>query len=295
MKSLAGSPACVPITFFTAQLACSLESAGPFCGLAFRLCPCKAQGCVGCRQHSLSAGGLRPLASPESRGRKRGSLSLPGSLRCPEPIPEAGGSPAPGTGTCVRNGNRHISFCRGTQKFPAWKKMLSFSRKKSSLSRFPPEYLKVNKEKAIILKITLDGSCSHCYHFIRFAQKAPTIQNTHSDRRLLDISHREMKQKYGENPGSNKYLYTTLNGDGLVRAQVTARGPGSSLPPSHTFRLTSILLIASEKDLEKRIEETIFEDRGSRQKRGEFHPARQCQAQKIRSVRKRISENKEEC
>ena len=94
MKSLAGSPACVPITFFTAQLACSLESAGPFCGLAFRLCPCKAQGCVGCRQHSLSAGGLRPLASPESRGRKRGSLSLPGPLHCPEPTPEAGGSPA---------------------------------------------------------------------------------------------------------------------------------------------------------------------------------------------------------
>ena len=91
----------------------------------------------------------------------------------------------------------------------------------------------------------------HCYYIIRFAQKAPTIQNTHSDRRLLDISHRGMKQKYGENPGYNKYLYTTLNGDGLVRAPVTARGPGSSLPSSLTFQLTSILLIASEKDLEK--------------------------------------------
>ena len=72
MKSFAGSPACVPITFFTAQLVCSLKSALLFCGLAFRLCPCKAQGCVGYRQHSLSAGGLRPLASPESKGGKVG-------------------------------------------------------------------------------------------------------------------------------------------------------------------------------------------------------------------------------
>jgi len=175
--------------------------------------------------------GVAPLSRAHSRSRR---------IAC-----------VPWTGTCVRNGNRHISFCRGTQKFPAWKKMLSFSRKKSSLSRFPPEYLKVNKEKAIILKITLDGSCSHCYHFIRFAQKAPTIQNTHSDRRLLDISHRGMKQKYGENPGSNKNLYTTLNGDGLVRAPVAVCGLGSLLPSSLTFQLTSILLIASEKDLEK--------------------------------------------
>ena len=109
--------------------------------------------------------------------------------------------------------------------------------------------------------MTLDGSGSHCYYFMRFAQKAPTIQNTHSDRRLLDISHRGMKQKYGENPGSNKYLYTTLNGDGLVRAPVAVCGPGSSLPSSLTFRLTLILLIASEKNLEKRIEETVCEDR----------------------------------
>jgi hypothetical protein len=77
----------------------------------------------------------------------------------------------------------------------------------------------------------------------------------------LDISHREMKQKYGENPGSNKYLYTTLYGDGLLRAPVAVRGPDSSLPSSITFRLTSILLTASEKDLEKRIEETVCEDR----------------------------------
>ena len=65
-----------------------------------------------------------------------------------------------------------------------------------------------------------------------------------------------MKQKYGENPGSNKYLYTTLNGNGPVRAPVAAYGLGSLLPFSLTFRLTSILLIASEKDLEKRIKET---------------------------------------
>jgi len=218
--------------------------------------PARLKGALAAANTPFRQGAFAPLHPPKAKAERWVSLSLPGSLRCPGPIPEAGELPAPGTGTCVRNGNRHISFCRGTQKFPAWKKMLSFSRKKSSLSRFPPEYLKVNKEKAIILKITLDGSCSHCYHFIRFAQKAPTIQNTHSDRRLLDISHRGMKQKYGKNPGSKKYLYNTLNGDGLVRAQVTARGPGSSLPPSHTFRLTSILLIASEKDLEKRIEET---------------------------------------
>ena len=86
--------------------------------------------------------------------------------------------------------------------------------------------------------MTLDGSGSHCYYNLRFVQKAPTIQNTHSDRRLLDISHREMKQKYGENPGSNEYLYTTLNGDGIVRAPVAACGPGSELLSSLTFRLT---------------------------------------------------------
>jgi len=86
--------------------------------------------------------------------------------------------------------------------------------------------------------MTLDGSGSHCYYFMRFAQKAPTIQNTSSDRRLLDISHRGMKQKYGENPGSNEYLYTTLNGDGIVRAPVAACGPGSELLSSLTFRLT---------------------------------------------------------
>ncbi len=77
----------------------------------------------------------------------------------------------------------------------------------------------------------------------------------------MDISHRGMQQKYGENPGSNKNLYTTLNGDGLVRAPVAVCGLGSELLSSLTFRLTSILLGTSEKDLEKRIEETIFEDR----------------------------------
>ncbi len=161
--------------------------------------------------------------------------------------------------------------------------MLSFSRKKSSLSRFPPEYLKVIREKAIILKITLDGSCSHCYHFICFAQKAPTIQNTHSDRRLLDISHRGMKQKYGENPGSNKYLYTHLE------RRRSRKSPGHSsrawfiIAASHTFRLTSILLIASEKDLEKRIEETIFEDRAAVRSGVNFTPPGSAM-RKIRSV-----------
>jgi len=72
----------------------------------------------------------------------------------------------------------------------------------------------------------------------------------------LDISHRGMKQKYGKNPGSKKYLYNTLNGDGLVRAPVATHGLGLSLPSSITLRITSILLSISEKDLEKRIEET---------------------------------------
>ena len=150
-----------------------------------------------------------------------------------------------------------------TKRFPESSVMNSFIHCFSrSLNVFFPcssrvlsENLFLNKKNSR-LKNSLDGSDSHCYHIIRFAQKAPTIQNTHSDRRLLDISHRGMKQKYGKNPGSKKYLYNTLNGDGLVRAPVANHGLGLSLPSSITLRITSILLSISEKDLEKRIEET---------------------------------------
>ena len=85
---------------FSAQLVCSLKAAALFLRFAFCLLPlqgpCKAQGCVGCRQHSLSAGGLRPLASPESKDRKGLSLSLPGTHQSSVPIPEVIGTPAPG-------------------------------------------------------------------------------------------------------------------------------------------------------------------------------------------------------
>ena len=139
--------------------------------------PARLKGALAAANTPFRQGAFAPLHPPKAKA-ERGGQSFSSGVA---PLSRAHSRSrriacVPWTGTCVRNGNRHISFCRGTQKFPAWKKMLSFSRKKSSLSRFPPEYLKVNKEKAIILKITLDGSGSHCYHIIRFAQKAQAIQ-----------------------------------------------------------------------------------------------------------------------
>ena len=114
--------------------------------------PARLKGALAGANTPFRQGAFAPLHPPKAKAERGVSLSLPGSLHCPEPTPEAGELPAPGTGTCVRNGNRHISFCRGIRKFPAWKKRQSFSRKKCALSRFPPEYLKVNTEKAIVLK-----------------------------------------------------------------------------------------------------------------------------------------------
>ena len=138
------------------------------CDSLFVFCPCKAQGCVGCRQHSLSAGGLRPLASPKSKGGKGGQSFSSGVA------PWSSGHSRSQRIACARDWN----LCSKRKSSSDWKRKLIKTIKRSTLLKFYLFGYTFRREQRVLHLIPRASrkTLRHCSR--TFPREEATVENT---------------------------------------------------------------------------------------------------------------------